>query len=30
MDVVEEISKVKADDGDWPLSNIYITAKVIE
>src|SRR5690606_24377948 len=30
MDVVEEISKVKADDGDWPLQNIYITAKVIE
>ncbi len=30
MDVVEEISKVEADDGDWPLSNIYITAKVIE
>ncbi|CAM3378716.1 peptidylprolyl isomerase [Aequorivita lipolytica] len=30
MDIVEEISKVKADDGDWPLNNIYITAKVIE
>ncbi|MRT16065.1 peptidylprolyl isomerase [Vitellibacter sp. q18] len=30
MDVVEEISKVKTDDGDWPLSNIYITAKVLE
>lgn len=30
MDVVEEISKVKADDGDWPLGNIYITAKVVE
>lgn len=30
MDVVEEISKVKADDGDWPLQNIYITAKVVE
>ncbi len=30
MDVVEEISKVKADDGDWPLNNIYITAKVIQ
>jgi len=30
MDVVEEISKVKADDGEWPLNNIYITAKVIE
>ncbi|MEM0517066.1 peptidylprolyl isomerase [Aequorivita flava] len=30
MDVVEEISKVKADDGDWPLNNIYISAKVLE
>ncbi len=30
MDVVEEISKVKADDGDWPLNNIYITAKVLD
>ncbi|MGO3184037.1 MAG: peptidylprolyl isomerase [Aequorivita sp.] len=30
MDVVEEISKVETDDGDWPLQNIYITAKVIE
>lgn len=30
MDVVEEISKVETDDGDWPLQNIYIKAKVIE
>ncbi|MCB0464239.1 MAG: peptidylprolyl isomerase, partial [Aequorivita sp.] len=30
MDVVEEISKVKTDDGDWPLQNIYITAKVLD
>lgn len=30
MDVVEEISKVEADGEDWPLSNIYITAKVLE
>lgn len=30
MDVVEKISKVKADDGDWPLENIYIKAKVLE
>ncbi len=30
MDVVEKISKVEADDGDWPLNNIYITAKVLE
>lgn len=30
MDVVEEISEVKTDDGDWPLQNIYIKAKVVE
>lgn len=30
MDVVEEISKVEADSGDWPLTNIYITAKVLK
>ncbi len=30
MDVVEEISKVKVDDGDWPLQNIYISARVLE
>ncbi len=30
MDVVEEISKVEADSGDWPLNNIYISAKVLE
>ena len=30
MEVVEEISKVEADDGDWPLVNIYIRAKVLE
>lgn len=30
MDVVEEISKVKADDGDWPINNIYVKAKVLE
>lgn len=30
MDVVEEISKVKADEGDWPLENIYISATVIQ
>lgn len=30
MDVVEEISKQKTDDGDWPLQNIHISAKVIE
>lgn len=30
MEVVEEISKVKADEGDWPLQNIYIGAEVAE
>ena len=30
MDVVEEISKVEVDSGDWPLSNIYISAVVLE
>ncbi|QAA81020.1 peptidylprolyl isomerase [Aequorivita sp. H23M31] len=30
MDVVEKISKVEADSGDWPLNNIYITARVLE
>ncbi|SDX48780.1 peptidylprolyl isomerase [Aequorivita viscosa] len=30
MNVVEEISKVEADNGDWPLNNIYITAKVLD
>jgi len=30
MNVVEEISKIEADNGDWPLNNIYITAKVLE
>ncbi len=30
MDVVEEISKVEADSGDWPLNNIYMSAKVID
>lgn len=30
MEVVEKISKVKADDGDWPLENLYISVKVLE
>lgn len=30
MDVVEKISKVEADEGDWPLVNIYISAKILE
>jgi peptidylprolyl isomerase len=30
MDVVEKIASMPADDGDWPLANIYIEASVIE
>lgn len=30
MDVVEVISKEEADDGEWPLQNIYIKAEVVE
>lgn len=30
MDVVEKISKLPTDKGEWPLNNILITAKVIE
>lgn len=29
MDVVEEISKVEVDEGEWPLTNIPITAKIL-
>ena len=30
MDVVKEISELEADGEDWPLSNIYISAKVMK
>lgn len=30
MEVVKEISELEADGEDWPLSNIYIKAKVLE
>ncbi len=30
MDVVKKISELPADEGDWPLYNVYIKAKVIE
>ncbi len=30
MDVVEKISKLPADEGDWPLYNVYIKAKIID
>jgi len=30
MDVVEKIAKVSHDEGDWPLQNVYISAKVID
>ncbi len=29
MDVVEKIANVPADDGDWPLENIYINTTVL-
>jgi peptidylprolyl isomerase len=29
MDVVEKIANLPSDDGDWPLENIYIDAKVL-
>jgi peptidylprolyl isomerase len=30
MDVVDKIAKEPVDEGDWPLVNVYINAKVIE
>ena len=30
MDVVEKISKLEKDEGEWPLQNVYITAEIIE
>lgn len=30
MEVVDEISKVEVDEGEWPLSNIYIDVDIIE
>jgi len=30
MDVVEKIAKVPADKGEWPKTNIYISASVLE
>jgi len=30
MDVAETISKLPADDGEWPKQNVYITAEVID
>lgn len=30
MEVVEIISKLPTDNGEWPLYNVYITAKVVE
>ncbi len=30
MDVVEEISELPADDGDWPLQNVYIDVSVLD
>ncbi len=30
MDVVETIANLPTDDGDWPQSNVFITAQVVE
>ncbi|MDC7993832.1 peptidylprolyl isomerase [Altibacter sp. HG106] len=30
MELVEKIANLPHDDGDWPLRNVYITAKVME
>jgi peptidyl-prolyl cis-trans isomerase A (cyclophilin A) len=30
MDVVDKIANMPADEGDWPLENIYINAEVID
>ena len=30
MDVVEKISELDSDDGEWPFHNVYITAEVVE
>jgi len=30
MDVVDTISKLPRDDGEWPLQNVFITAEIVE
>ncbi len=30
MDVVDTISKLPRDDGEWPLQNVFIKAEIIE
>lgn len=30
MEIVEKIAELPADDGDWPLQNVYITAKILQ
>ncbi len=30
MDVVDEIAKVKVDEGEWPLQNIYLHVEIME
>lgn len=30
MDVVETISELEADEGEWPINNVYIKAEIIE
>lgn len=29
MDIVEKIATLEADEGDWPIQNVYITAELI-
>lgn len=30
MDIVEKIANLEADEGEWPLQNVYIKAEIIE
>ncbi|EDM44054.1 peptidyl-prolyl cis-trans isomerase, cyclophilin-type [unidentified eubacterium SCB49] len=30
MDIVEKIANIDADEGEWPIQNIYISAEIIE
>ena len=30
MDVVDEISKVEVDEGEWPLQNIYLDVEILQ
>jgi peptidylprolyl isomerase len=30
MDIVKKIANLPTDEGDWPLENVYIEAKVLD